>query len=275
MLGLRLAWIPDPNISRFTQRYQQVKLGRKITLCLSTQTKIKIIMLPIIVTWIISWTFYELQSCLLNFLSFNSLFLMGSAQLFLLSFGPVFLLLLLSFPLLTIYPNWSVFVCHLDECPGPFHQVQMWGGPDPSWFQESIGVHKGRVNVYPLPWCDTESAQRERKTDLKLGQRSCVRVCVHLCGFWSKTLRMEHKSLSFIHIPATAALLHHRRRGLRLRTVTLPPLLECGAEDAESRPNGNIKRAFRTSSPGSCTPVFRSCWEKNMFFTSEMLLTPC
>lgn len=111
----------------------------------------------------------------------------GQHSAFTFQFWAVFFLLL-SFPLLTIYPNWSFFLCHFDECPGPFHRVQMWGGPDPSWFQESIGVHKGRVIVYLLPWCDTESTQKERQTDLKLGQRSCVcvRVCVcsglKLCG---------------------------------------------------------------------------------------------
>lgn len=56
------------------------------------------------------------------------------------------------------------FVCHFDECPGHFHGVQMWRCRDPSWFQESIGVHKGRVNVHLLAWRDTEPQQKERLT---------------------------------------------------------------------------------------------------------------
>lgn len=75
------------------------------------------------------------------------------------------------------YTNRACFVCHFDECLGHFHRVQMWGSRDPSWFQESIGVHKGRVSVHLLAWRDTEAAQKERETaDLILGL--CVCACV-------------------------------------------------------------------------------------------------
>lgn len=66
--------------------------------------------------------------------------------------------------------TFGFFVCHFDECPGHFHRVRMWGGQDPSWFQESIRVHKGRVSVHLLAWRDTEPAQKERQTaDIILG----------------------------------------------------------------------------------------------------------
>lgn len=53
---------------------------------------------------------------------------------------------------------------------GFFRRVQMWGSRDPSWFREFVGVHKGRVNVHPLAWRDTEPARRDGQiADLILG----------------------------------------------------------------------------------------------------------
>ncbi len=88
------------------------------------------------------------------------------------------------------YTNRGSFVCHFDECPGHFHRVQMWGSRDPSWFQESIAVRKGRVNVHLLAWRDTEPAQKERQTtDLTLG------LCVFLNFYIDPTVH-RHVSLS-------------------------------------------------------------------------------
>lgn len=50
----------------------------------------------------------------------------------------------------------------------------MWGSRDPSWFQESIGVQKGRVNVYLLPWCDRVLHKRK---DWLASQLSSLCVC--------------------------------------------------------------------------------------------------
>lgn len=83
------------------------------------------------------------------------------------------------------YTNGGFLVCHLDECPGLFHRVQMWRNWDPSWFQKSIGVHEGRVNVYLLPWHDTESAQKERHT-------WCVCACVCALTFTTTYLYYQN-----------------------------------------------------------------------------------
>lgn len=85
------------------------------------------------------------------------------------------------------------FVCHFDECPGHFHRVQMWESQDPSWFQESIGVYKGRVNVHLLAWCDTEPAQKERQTADLIPHRLCL--CVFL-NFYIDSRGQRHVSLS-------------------------------------------------------------------------------
>lgn len=96
------------------------------------------------------------------------------------------------------FTNLGFFVCHFDECPGHFHRVQMWGSRDPSWFQESIGVHKGRVNVHLLAWRDTEPAQNKRRTtDLILGLCVCVRarVCVFEFCTWIQQYRHMYHCL--------------------------------------------------------------------------------
>lgn len=54
----------------------------------------------------------------------------------------------------------------------------MWGSQDPSWFQESIGVQKGRVNVYLLPWCDRVCT--EGKTDWPRSWALCMCACLFL-----------------------------------------------------------------------------------------------
>lgn len=155
-----------------------------------------------------------------------------------------------SFPL-PVYTNWSFFVCHFDECPGPFHRVQMWGSPDPSWFQESIGVHKGRVNVYLLPWCDTESAQKERQTDLKLGHRVCACVCLWNSAVQTQVPLFFHTYSCFLHqhrptfksepaaitVPEGRLDCLSKKKMLGIANV-LSPL------DVESPSNENIKRTL-------------------------------
>lgn len=52
--------------------------------------------------------------------------------------------------------------------------------------------------------------RKDRLTSNSAGARVCV--CGGVCAFGSKTLRPEHKSLCFIHIPGKAGLLHHQRQ---------------------------------------------------------------
>lgn len=92
------------------------------------------------------------------------------------------------------------FVCHFDECEGHFHRVQMWRRQDPSWFQESIGVQKGRVNVHLLAWRDSEPAWKERQTtDFVLG---LVYVCVCVVNFHADPTEPP-STLLFVSFPFT------------------------------------------------------------------------
>ena len=80
--------------------------------------------------------------------------------------------------------RWGFLMCHRDECPELFHKVQMWRSWDPSWFQKSIGVHEGRVNVYLLPWHDTEFAQKERCVCVSEGERDeCITSKIYILPF--------------------------------------------------------------------------------------------
>lgn len=100
------------------------------------------------------------------------------------------------------YTNSGFFcVSFLMNARGIF-RVQMWGSRDPSWFQESIGVHEGRVSVRLLAWRDTEPAQRERQsTDLILGR--CLRA-------WDPTVRRRRSFHALLRI--------------LVKGVTIPPL---------------------------------------------------
>lgn len=94
-------------------------------------------------------------------------------------------------------PNHASIVCHFDECPGHFHRVQMRRSPDSSWFQESIGVYKGRVSVHLLAWHVTEPAQKEwQSTDFMLGPRPCA-----FSSFYTDPTKQRHVSHFLCFLP--------------------------------------------------------------------------
>lgn len=88
------------------------------------------------------------------------------------------------------YTYHGFVVCQFDECPGHFRRVQMWGSWDPSWFRESIRVHKGRVSIHLLAWRDTDFQQKERLT-----------ADPHMSGwkgFFHKYSDLQHRPLFFL-----------------------------------------------------------------------------
>lgn len=96
-------------------------------------------------------------------------------------------------------------LCQFDKCPGHFHRVQMWRSWDPSWFHESIRVHKGRVSVHLLAWRDTDFQQKERLTADP--HMHCMWVIFFSFFYIYRSLDLQHGLLFFPHLRPNNPLL--------------------------------------------------------------------